>query len=230
MWKRTAGGREFHFYLAGINNQNFLMRDRETGSWWQQVTGEAIFGPLKGLRLEPVAMDELTFALWKQEAPAGQVMQPLSKYSKEYESDWEKSVAKMPVPLDFSREGLPNREIILGVELDGTARAYPQAAVWAAWPVQDRVGGVPIVLITGPDGKSVRVFRAEVNGAAAEFFKKSDGADWSLMDSTTGSQWNFRGCATSGPAMGQCLAQVPYLKDYWFDWKNYHPATSAYKH
>lgn len=228
MWKRTAGGREFHFYLAGINNQNFLMRDRETGSWWQQVTGEAIFGPLKGTRLEPVAMDELTFSLWKQEAPAGLVMQPVAKYDKKYESDWEKSVAKMPTPLDFSREGFPNREIILGVELDGTARAYPQSTVWSAWPVQDRVGGAAIVLVTGPDGKSVRVFRAEVNAAAAEFFKKGEG--WALMDSSTGSEWNFQGCATSGPAMGQCLPRVPYLKDYWFDWKNYHPATSVYQH
>ena len=45
MWTRTVGDRALHFYLAGINNQNFLMRDRETGSWWQQVTGRAIGNP-----------------------------------------------------------------------------------------------------------------------------------------------------------------------------------------
>ena len=41
------------------------MRDEETGSWWQQVTGEAIYGPLKGQKLQPFFHDELTFALWK---------------------------------------------------------------------------------------------------------------------------------------------------------------------
>ena len=41
-----------HFYLAGINNQNFLMRDKETGTWWQQITGKAIYGPLKGASLD----------------------------------------------------------------------------------------------------------------------------------------------------------------------------------
>ena len=46
------GGRVLHFYLAGINNQNFLMRDRETGTWWQQISGKAIFGKLKGETLE----------------------------------------------------------------------------------------------------------------------------------------------------------------------------------
>lgn len=41
-------GRVLHFHLAGINNQNFIMRDEETGTWWQQVNGKAIHGPLKG--------------------------------------------------------------------------------------------------------------------------------------------------------------------------------------
>jgi hypothetical protein len=36
-----------NFHLAGINNQNFIMRDEETGTWWQQVSGTAIQGPLK---------------------------------------------------------------------------------------------------------------------------------------------------------------------------------------
>jgi len=54
-------GRALHFYLAGINNQNFLMRDKETGTWWQQITGKAIYGPLKGASLDLVPYDELTF-------------------------------------------------------------------------------------------------------------------------------------------------------------------------
>ncbi len=69
-------GRTLHFHLNGINNQNFIMRDEETGSWWQQVSGEAIFGPLKGKKLKAVAMDELSFALWKREHPAGRVLRP----------------------------------------------------------------------------------------------------------------------------------------------------------
>jgi hypothetical protein len=44
-------------YLAGINNQNFLMRDRETGTWWQQISGRAIFGKLKGASLALAPFD-----------------------------------------------------------------------------------------------------------------------------------------------------------------------------
>ena len=72
-------GRELHFHLAGINNQNFLMRDQETGSYWQQITGTAIAGPLKGSKLSLVAQDELSFGLWKEEQPKGTVLAPLPR-------------------------------------------------------------------------------------------------------------------------------------------------------
>jgi hypothetical protein len=64
VWRRTAQGKVLHFYLAGINNQNFLMRDRETGTWWQQITGKAIYGPLKGDTLDLVPSVELNFVEW----------------------------------------------------------------------------------------------------------------------------------------------------------------------
>ena len=50
---------------------------------------------------------------------------------------------------------------------------------------------------------------------------------WRLLDSQ-GNTWNFAGCATSGPATGQCLEKINFLKDYWFDWKNYNPQTTVY--
>ena len=53
------------------------MRDEETGSYWQQITGTAIAGPLKGRELTLVPQDELTFALWKKEQPNGTVLAPL---------------------------------------------------------------------------------------------------------------------------------------------------------
>jgi hypothetical protein len=52
---------------------------------------------------------------------------------------------------------------------------------------------------------------------------------WILLDTTTASEWNFQGCAVSGPSLGKCLDRIPALKDYWFDWRNYHPDTTLYK-
>jgi len=228
VWKSTVGGRTLHFRLAGINNQNFLMRDRETGSWWQQVSGKAISGPMQGEALELAAYDELTFGLWKMEAPSGQVLAPVTKDASHYESDWEPKVAKLPTVIDFPKSGLNSRDVILGMEIAGESRAYPLPAVLAHAPMHDRLGGTPIVLIAGPDGKSVRAFVSQVDGKDLELFHEGDTA-WGLVDSTTASEWNFHGCATSGLSAGKCLEPLPLLKDYWFDWRNYHPATSIFQ-
>jgi hypothetical protein len=230
VWKRTSQGRELHFYLAGINNQNFLMRDRETGSWWQQASGHAIAGQLAGNTLELVPNDELTFALWKSESPHGQVLAPIAGHGdKDYDSKWEEEVAKYPVPLSFPGHGLKDRDVVLGVHSGAQTRAFPLDKIRGKDPVEDKIAGIPIMLVTGPDGQSVRIFRSQLNGTDIELYRDAQSSDWRLIDQQDNA-WNFAGCAISGPAAGQCLQQINYLKDYWFDWKNYNPQTTVYSH
>ncbi len=263
MWTRTVQGKVLHFYLAGINNENFLMRDTETGSWWQQITGKAIYGPLRGATLELVPSDELTFGEWKSEVSDGRVLAEVPKYKKEYDSNWEPEVAKLPVVISFPGTELKSRDIVVGLQIDGASRAYPWETLLKQSPVMDRVHGTPVLIVVGPDHKSFRVFVSRIDGQDAEFFLKGEsdapssssagvppavaGASrprpgqpapnppasspnpWSLLDTTTASEWNFLGCATSGPAQGKCLDHVPALKDYWFDWRNYNPDTTIYK-
>src|SRR5271156_7064402 len=221
------------------------MRDQETGTWWQQITGKAIYGPLRGATLELVLSDELTFGEWRTEFPNGQVLAPVAKYTKEYEPNWEPEVAKLPVVISFPGTELKSRDVVVGLTINGVARAYPWETFAKQSPVVDRVNGTPVLLVLGPDGKSFRVFVSRIDGRDAEFFlqantlqtnptadveKKSDATkQWTLIDTTTASQWNFQGCAISGPAQGKCLDRVPALKDYWFDWRNYHPETTIYK-
>ena len=205
------------------------MRDKETGSWWQQITGKAIYGPLKGAALELVPSDELTFGEWKSEVSVGQVLAPVKKDVKEYDSKWEPEVAKLPVVISFPGTELKSRDVVVGLELGAAARAYPWATLLKQSPVVDRVQGTPLLIAVGPDGKSFRAFVSRVDGQDAEFFLQS-GKEWALLDTATASQWNFQGCATSGPSSGKCLDRIPALKDYWFDWRNYHPDTTVYKH
>ena len=92
------------------------MRDEETGSYWQQVTGSAIAGPLKGAQLSLVPQDELSFALWKKEQPNGTVLAPLPRYAAEYEkATWEKEVAKLPTVIHATKGSLADRDTIIGV-------------------------------------------------------------------------------------------------------------------
>jgi len=230
VWKRSVGGRVLHFYLAGINNQNFLMRDRETGTWWQQINGQAVFGELKGAALELAPFDELSFGLWKKESPAGQVLAPVVRDQKEYDSKWEDEVLKLPVPVSFPGTALKSRDLVVGLEVGGEARAYPVDTIVKQSPIQDRLGGNPIVVVAGPDGKSVRAFLSRIDGQEIELFRQNDAKEFTLVDSEGGGEWNFKGCAITGSRVGKCLPELPAIKDYWFDWRNYHADTTVYRH
>ncbi len=206
------------------------MRDEETGSWWQQVSGEAIQGKLKGAKLENVAMDELTFAVWKRENPNGRVLRPDAKIlaANKYESaDWENEVGKMPVRIgDKLDKTLEPRALIVGVSINNRTKAYPFSALEKQSPILDSVGGTEIVILLGADRKSVRAFERKVDGKTLEFFVKPDSSE--IVDAETGSVWDFSGKAMSGELAGKQLRPIQVLKDYWFDWKNYNPETQLY--
>jgi len=230
VWEAAADGRQLSFHLAGINNQNFIMRDEETGSWWQQVTGEAILGPLKGHRLNPVFSDELSFATWKQEHPQGRILRRDERVAGRYASaNWEEQIAKLRVVTPIgAEESLTPRALIVGVAFDGAAKAYPFADLERQSPILDNIAGVSLLLVLGDDRKSVRAFERSIDGRTLEFFAKPGAASLRLIDAETGSEWDFTGQATSGPLTGRQLRKIAGLKDYWFDWKIYHPQTTVY--
>jgi hypothetical protein len=230
VWEADVDGRVLHFNLMGINNQNFIMQDRETKSWWQQVSGEAIQGPLKGKRLKLVDHDELTFATWQTEHKNGRVLRPVPEVVKadNYASvDWEEKIKKYPTVINPAGEGMTTRTLIVGVKVNNAAKAYPVELLEKQKVILDSVGGEPITVILHSDGKSVRAFHRRINGNVLDLFQL-DGTNFQLTDSQTASTWDFTGLALSGPMAGQKLQKIHTLKDYWFDWKNYNPNTTIY--
>jgi hypothetical protein len=232
VWETTVDGRVLHFHLAGINNQNFIMRDEETGTWWQQVSGKAIHGPLKGHQLKQVFHDEISFAIWKREAPQGRVLKPVEHIAaaNQYEAaDWEARVGRMRTVAgtDVDKRLAP-RTLVLGIEVGGKSVAYPLPALQKQSPIMDMVGPVPIMIVLGDDKRSARAFEREVDEKRLEFFQKAD-SGFQLVDAETGSTWNFEGKAIAGPLAGRQLKKVFVLEDYWFDWRIYHPDTAIYE-
>ena len=230
MFERSIEGVPLTFHLAGINNQNFLMRDEQTGSYWQQITGRAISGPLRGKTLKLIGADELSFGVWKSEQPNGKVLQDVPSYRHEYAPpDWDVQMAKSPVVISYAQAGIQPRDLMLGISAFGASRAYPYQRVLKEKLIQDHINAEPILLVTAPDDRSVRVFRRGLRDSAAEmqFYLLPSGPGL-FLDAETGTHWDFRGCALDGPSKGACLEQVYALKDYWFDWRNYHPDTTVY--
>ena len=232
MWGRDVAGLRLTFHLAGINNQNFLMRDEQTGTYWQQISGKAVSGPLTGSQLPFVHSDELNYGTWQSEEPQGTVLQDTAQYRFGYaRKDWDVRMQRAPTVIDFREHGLKARDLMLGIQAFGASRAFLYDQVIREKLVADRVGAEPVLLVVAGDGQSVRAFRDRIPGVqgAPEFYRVSGNEPGALlMDVATGSEWNFQGCAVSGKATGVCLEPVEVIKDYWFDWRDFNPSTTVY--
>jgi hypothetical protein len=229
---REVDGRRLTFHLAGINNQNFLMRDEETGSYWQQISGAAISGPLKGRQLTLVLSDDLTFATWKAEEPEGTVLKEVSEYASDYEAkDWDVRMRRVPAVIQFPEHGMQSRDLVLGIQTSDASRAFLYDRVIQEKLVKGYVGAQPVLIVVGPDKQSVRAFRERIPGVdgVPDFYRlTANKPGVLLMDTATGSEWNFQGCAISGKTKGACLERIPMLKDYWFNWRSYNPKTTIW--
>lgn len=75
-FERRADGRLLNFANAGASyDQNILLYDTETQSWWQQINGKAIVGALAGQSLKLIPARLESFAQFKARVPAADAEQ-----------------------------------------------------------------------------------------------------------------------------------------------------------
>jgi len=230
VWKSIIDDQLLTFRLIGVNNQNFIMEDEQTGSWWQQVTGQAIQGPLAGMRLEPMFFEQVTWALWSRENPDSTVLESRPEFVESYWPELERDENRdgeliMPFPVEADPEDtLELGELIFALRLpDGREKAYPMRLLREQSPVSDRFAGRDILIVVGEDDRSVRAFDREVDGRTLEFYQLLDAAAGVLVDAETKTEWDFSGFAYTGDLAGTQLEQLQVYADYWFDWKTFHP-------
>jgi hypothetical protein len=76
-FERTVEGRTLDFGTTGkLRHSDLVMYDRQTESWWQQFTGEAIVGALTGKELKLVPSRLESFDLFRKRFPDGRVLVP----------------------------------------------------------------------------------------------------------------------------------------------------------
>jgi hypothetical protein len=85
VFDRRLGDRVLDFGTTGkLRNSDLVMYDRQTESWWQQFTGEAIVGELTGSTLTMLPARLESFADFKARAPEGKVLVPPAPGARSY--------------------------------------------------------------------------------------------------------------------------------------------------
>lgn len=117
--------------------------------------------------------------------------------------------------------------LVIGVEENGEAKAYPIQYIGYHHQVQDRLNGKPIIVTYCTVCRTGRVFEPVVNNKP-EFFRLVGMDHFNAMfeDGTTHSWWRqANGEAIAGPLMGQTLPEVHSTQTSLGAWLKLHPNT-----
>lgn len=77
VFDRNVAGKVRDFGTTGkLRRSDLVMYDRQSQSWWQQFTGEAIVGDLTGTKLKAIPARLEAFELFKKRHPDGKVLVP----------------------------------------------------------------------------------------------------------------------------------------------------------
>jgi hypothetical protein len=128
-FKAEIAGEVRDFGVSGLlYNSDVLLYDRSSESLWSQIAREAVSGPLQGTQLEMVATAHTSWADWSARHPDSLVLSRetghVRNYSRNPYAGYETSEMTI-FPVAFNKANLHPKELVIGLEIGDTAKAYP---------------------------------------------------------------------------------------------------------
>lgn len=244
-FERTLDGATYDFGTTGkLRNSDLIMWDRQSESWWQQFTGEAIAGDLTGKQLKFLPASIVSFADFKQAHADGKVLSRETGFARAYGRNpyaGYDDINASPFLFDGTSDPrLKPMERVVALTVRGEDVAYPYSVLSQAKVVNDTRGGQAFVVIW-QSGATSALDRAAINasrdiGATGVFERTLAGklltfsADASgFVDEQTQSHWNILGQAVDGALKGKQLMPMVHFDHFWFAWAAFKPNTIIYK-
>lgn len=235
MYDRQVDGRVLEFGVSGKLISNILvMYDRETESYWPQIIGEAIKGPLTGTELVIVPHLQMNWKAWVKQFPDSQILSKElgfgpAAYSIDRYNSYYRSSNLGVVPNRLRSELLPQKELVTGVTVEGRPKAYSDSGMAEHKVFNDVLADKPLVVTYSAEAESGQVFSSMVDGMALtfEFLEIRNGIVY-MTDQETGSIWNgATGVGVEGAHAGKKLEPIPFSRSFWFGWFNFFPDTDV---
>lgn len=227
VFERVIQGEAVEFGTTGkLYQSNLLMYDRLTDTYWSQVLGTAVKGPLSGDRLERVPFDIVSWGDWKVLHPETVVLSTDTGHIRSYGVDPYGTYYTDPriiFPVDNPDDRMHPKEIVIGLGLGGVHKAYRQADIESAVAINDSVGGTDVLLLSMFPGNT-RAFDRVLDGQVLSFVHE----DGRVTDLGSGSEWNYDGLAISGSLAGEQLERLAIEPGFWFEWATIYPDTLIY--
>lgn len=232
-YEGTIPSGETTFGTSGkLLNSNLVMYDRETDSYWPQILGQSVAGPLTGERLAdfPLLWTEWRYA--KEVYPDAVVLSRSTGFFKPYGTDPYGSYLESDNYYDsgepffkvMNRDPrLGSKTVVYGINLGDQQVAVLKTKAASVRVINVDVGDRHLVVFYDELLDTVRVYDRDVGGTIHNFAYRPD--EPSFVDDGTGSLWSTTGEAVSGPLTGTQLERVTSFDCMWFAWAAFFPDT-----
>jgi hypothetical protein len=224
-----------------LRHSDLVMYDRQTETWWQQATGEAIIGELTGTVLTFLSAPTVSWSDFKREYPDAKVLNRDTGHRRPYGTSPYNGYDTGDPWLFRGRSDnrLPTMARVVVVKSGDAAVVYPMETLAKEKAVNHEVGETPVtVFYRGGTASAVDAQQIEEGrdvGAAAAYLRTVDGhaltfrADGDgFRDEETGTRWTFFGEAIDGPLAGRKLEPAVHYIPFWFAWAAFAPDTPVY--
>lgn len=145
VFERKVKGQVVEFGVSGkLYNSDLLMYDRKTESLWSQITGRAVVGPLTGTELTQLEANAVSYKTFAEKFPSGRVLSKDTGFSRDYDRNPYGNYAQTPgtiFPVKRTDQRLQPKAKILGIEVSGKFKAYPEDVLKAKGTITDTVNG-----------------------------------------------------------------------------------------
>jgi hypothetical protein len=215
-----------------LYESDMVMLDYQTGSYWWQVAGRAIVGPLtnEGLTVLPSVMT--TWKTWQELHPETLVLSRETGFNRDYSRDpfgsLIQSLNRGQFPFPVSEAGRDNRlqpgEKVLVIKVGNDVKAYPLQRL-ESMAIMDEVGEFPIVIFTDPDRLGGAAYGRRVEGQVLSFILENG----RYIDLETRSIWELSGNASAGPLAGVQLTPIASKTAFWYSIVAAEPEITVYK-
>ncbi|MEO5600464.1 MAG: DUF3179 domain-containing (seleno)protein [Cyclobacteriaceae bacterium] len=218
VFEPLINGKTENFRLVGMDRFNAMFEDATTKSWWQQSTGEAITGPLKGQTLPEFPSQQLSVNKFFTLYPFGKIMQAEKESRTFYDSlgKFESGTSKGKLTQTDSLSW-KEKSWVIGLSIENHTKAYDWRDVTTQRIIHDKLNGIPVLLALSDDGQSFTAFQRTSND---QFFQINNDTLY-----TTEGIYDFSGRSLRGT--GQLL-KVKAYQEFWHSWRTFHPNTERY--
>ena len=207
-----------------------VMYDHQTDTLWSQFLSKAVEGPLRETQLEVIPATQTTWETWLELHPDTKALRKNDERPDSYMGYYENSASGIHGQFNPD-DRLYNKELVLGVNFDGSAKAYPVSVLSRELVVNDAVAGEDVLVFFDAHTGAALAFDRSPGDEPLTFRVEGEpaGARTVLIDEETGSRWRaFTGSAIDGELEGSRLERVPSHLSFWFAWSDYNPQTEIY--